>query len=766
MNWKLWLVSACVAVVGVSCGPPMVDPILEVTATPRSIRADGQKTVLAITATDATGKPGTGSVRIQSTIGSLKEKTTVELANGKAELDYWCTLAMDAECKGTARISAEWTVNSKLVEAQGSVLITAPPVPDAGVVDAGVDAGIDAGFDAGVDAGRVDDGGFVFPDAGLPDGGRIVSVAINPSVISLVRASSDAGLDSITVTATVKRNDTMATLPGVPVEWHITGGSLDASVPLPQKVQDAVTTTNNIGQATVELSVADETMGFSITARAFDGSDTKSVNVVRVEQIEQSDIMLTRTAINTQQAGMQTTTSVIFRVLNELGQPVPGVQVAFSILPGAAGGATIDPPLDRTDAMGKVSTLLRSGNEAGSVTVRATVRARPTVFANAQGISVRWGIVNDGRFNVSCSRKSIGALQTATAPRADATTVCSVSATDRSSSPVSFNIPVEWRAESGAVTAVTQLVNGIATMNFSAAPGLPVETTPLLNEPSSGMRNPRDRFTTIIASMPGEEAFFDSPSGSPNNNGRWDPGEWWVDLSEPFADANDNGIYDPGEPYENFPQFNCATGQMDPANTSWDGPNGCWDANTRIWASTHVVYTDALVHGPIPPFIEFSPPGFVPVGQTIQASFKWYDPYFNRLAAEGTPSLTIATISGTRGSATLTPGSGGESFGHDLIYETYRAELTSDGGITDLGPCTELAIGNTVAQANQRCFKRYRFGAFRTAPTGGTVTFQNPTAQMPMPDGGPPPTTSTYELRATNGFQASSSTFQWTVSLP
>ena len=768
MNGKLWLVSACVAMVGLSCGPQMVDPVLEVTATPRSIRSDGQKSVISVSATDGLGKIGTGSVRVQSTIGSLKEKATVELANGKGEIDFTCNVAMEPECRGTARITAEWTTNSKLIEATTTVSITT-------VVnsDGGADGGPDGGADAGVDAGMmiVDDGGFTFPDAGLTDGGRVVSVAITPSVISLVRASSDAGFDAVIVTATVKRNDTMATLPSVPVEWHITGGTLDGSVPLPQKVQDAVTLTNNIGQATVELSVADETAGFNITARAFDGTDTKMVNVVRVEQIEQSDVMLTRTAINTQQAGMQTSTSVIFRVLNELGQPVSGVQVAFSILPGAAGGATIDPPLDRTDAMGKVSTLLRGGNEAGSVTVRATVRARPAVFANAQGIGVRWGVVNDGRMNVSCTRKSLGAMQNAQPPRSDAQTACAVNATDRSGTPVSFNIPIVWSAESGTINATNPLANGTVTMNFSASPGLPVETTPLSNEPFAGTRNPRDRFTTIIASLPGEEQFFDSPSGSPNNNGRWDPGEWWVDLSEPFVDANDNGVYDPGETFDNFPQYNCATGQMDPANTSWDPPNGCWDANTRIWSSTHVVYTDALVTTPMPPFIEFSPPSFVGVGQTAQASFKWYDPYFNRLASEGMATLAIATIAGTRGTATLAPAAGGESFGHDLVYETYRAEVQADGGIIDLGPCTDLAIGSTVAQPNQRCFKRYRFAAFRTSPTAGTVTFQNPTAQTPitLPDGGmmtPPATNSTYELRASNNFTAGPSTFQWSVSYP
>ncbi len=763
MTQKLWLVSAGVAMVAWSCGGATVEPTLEMTVNPRSIRTDGQTATLTITATDSQGRIGTGSVRVQSTVGSLKERETVDLANGRAQVSFSCSVATDPECGTTARLTAEWTTNSKRYEATASIALT-PGIPDAGVPDAG--RPVDAGFDAGIP----DDGGFKCPETDLPDGGKSLAVTINPAIISLVRATS-AGVDSIALTATVQRNDTSSTVSNVPVEWRVTGGTLDASVPLPRKVQNLTTFTNNIGQATVDLSVADETMGFNVTARSCDGIDSKPVNVVRVEQIEQTDLGQTRSAINASQAGIQATTSVIFRVLNEVGQPAPGVQVAFALLPGAAAGSSIDPPFDRTDATGKVSTLLRSGNEAGSVTVRATVRARSTVFANAQGISVRWGVLNDGRLNVTCARKSIGAMQAATPPRADATTGCTVNATDRSGTPVSFNIPVEWRSESGTITNVTQLSNGAATMNISAAPGLPAETTPLLNEPFSGTRNPRDRFATVIASMPGEEQFFDSPSGSPNNNGRWDPGEWWVDLSEPFVDSNDNGTYDPGEPYENFPQYNCTTGQMNPSNPAWDPPNGCWDSDTRIWAPTHIVYTDALVTGPTPPFIEFSPPSFVAGGATLQVAFKWYDPYFNRLAAEGPPLLTVSSVAGNRGVATLSANASGEAFGHSLVYETYRAQVLADGGIDDLGPCTDLAIGNSVAQAGQRCFKRYRFEAFRTSPTGGTITFQNPTPQAPitLPDGGTaaaPPTATTFQLNASNGFQSQNSTFQWTVSFP
>ncbi len=69
-------------------------------------------------------------------------------------------------------------------------------------------------------------------------------------------------------------------------------------------------------------------------------------------------------------------------------------------------------------------------------------------------------------------------------------------------------------------------------------------------EPSFGANNPRDNFVSIVAAVQGEEEFWDGSGSSRGlTNGTWDPGEYWVDLGEPFADNNDNGRWDPGETY-------------------------------------------------------------------------------------------------------------------------------------------------------------------------------------------------------------------------
>lgn len=87
--------------------------------------------------------------------------------------------------------------------------------------------------------------------------------------------------------------------------------------------------------------------------------------------------------------------------------------------------------------------------------------------------------------------------------------------------------------------------------------------------------NPRDNLVTMIAVTSGEEGFTDS-----NNNGTYDQGEVFDDLTEPFVDSNDNGTWDADE---RFIDIN--------GNKIWDGKNDRWDANTLIWAEEKILWT-------------------------------------------------------------------------------------------------------------------------------------------------------------------------------
>jgi hypothetical protein len=87
--------------------------------------------------------------------------------------------------------------------------------------------------------------------------------------------------------------------------------------------------------------------------------------------------------------------------------------------------------------------------------------------------------------------------------------------------------------------------------------------------------NCRDNLVTMIAVTSGEEGFTDS-----NNNGTYDQGEQFDDLTEPFVDSNDNGTWDPNE---RFIDIN--------GNKIWDGKNDRWDANTLIWTEEKILWT-------------------------------------------------------------------------------------------------------------------------------------------------------------------------------
>lgn len=111
----------------------------------------------------------------------------------------------------------------------------------------------------------------------------------------------------------------------------------------------------------------------------------------------------------------------------------------------------------------------------------------------------------------------------------------------------------------------------------TASPLEPSRLDPIRRDGAGGRinNNPRDGLVTMIAVTSGEEGFTDA-----NNNGTWDPGEDFDDLTEPFVDSNDNGTRDFDE---KFIDVN--------GNKQWDGKNGQWDANTLIWVQERLLWT-------------------------------------------------------------------------------------------------------------------------------------------------------------------------------
>ncbi len=136
--------------------------------------------------------------------------------------------------------------------------------------------------------------------------------------------------------------------------------------------------------------------------------------------------------------------------------------------------------------------------------------------------------------------------------------------------------------------------------------------------------NPRDNLVTMIAVTRGEEGFTDV-----NNNGVFDSGEPFDDLTEPFVDSNDNGTKDADELWVDTD-----------GDATWDGKNNAHDADTNIWVSERILWTGVphardYEDSVTPVFRQVTTPpvvshmGFAPVELLVS------DPWFNAMAQNG-----------------------------------------------------------------------------------------------------------------------------------
>jgi Invasin, domain 3 len=305
---------------------------------------------------------------------------------------------------------------------------------------------------------------------------------------------------------------------------------------------------------------------------------------------------------------------------DDTGQPYPdGLAVRFEHRP--LGGSTLGPPLvpcapadpgcvafqgatssggDPPDTVGIATGFLYSGNVAGTLATTATATvAGVTRTIALPTVAVVGAKANAANFSIVCGPRNVPALAETdcSISLVDAPITCEALLKDRYDNVLGTETQVTFMSEAASVgkVATTPAYDpanpvpdlGIAAQIFNTlGAGLPFDVAPALGEASlshgidgCGVRvhNPRDGLLTIIAIADGEEAFFDS-----NGNGVYDAGEPFIDQGEPFVDENDDGVWNPGE------WFLDVNG-----NGVHDGGNGVWDGATKIWTQTVVLYTGA-----------------------------------------------------------------------------------------------------------------------------------------------------------------------------
>jgi len=375
-------------------------------------------------------------------------------------------------------------------------------------------------------------------------------------------------------------------------------------------------------------------------------------------------------------------TTLQFLATDNRGQPQPGVTVHFRLQnPDAAPGVKLTPSEGITESLGTVSVQLQTGGaRVTSVVVIAEVGDRQAL---SPPITFAGGGANGRQFTFQCGAiageasggvHAIGAYDSTRYLIAGVKLECTAHVGDRNGDGVP-NAVVSFLTEAGTIgpsqTSQSDVI-GNATILYKTSYPLPKEVdpdkftwTPLNDDRHTGayiaplwmhpfdwkkfpvqdwngppdptrneprrtdpirgtLNNPRDNLVTLIAVTSGEEGYTDV-----NEDGVYEEGEPFDDLTEPFVDSNDNGTWDADERWVDTN-----------GNGQWDGKNGQHDAATLIWVQERILWTGwphprDVADTVAPIFKQVSNAPRVEHFQSAAVTLLISDPWFNTLAQNG-----------------------------------------------------------------------------------------------------------------------------------
>ncbi|NGZ86508.1 beta strand repeat-containing protein [Duganella aceris] len=233
-------------------------------------------------------------------------------------------------------------------------------------------------------------------------------------------------------------------------------------------------------------------------------------------------------------AGRQESSTVTFKVLDRNGNPVSGQAVNFA-LDTSAGGLSLNPASATTGAGGLVTTTVASGTVNTPVRVTATLPGT-TLSTLSDQLVVSTGVPEQNSFTLSAVTRNVEGGQFNGCP-APSGTIITARLSDHFHNPAPDGTAVSFTAEAGTIDAscLTGLVNTTLTDGtVITQKGTPGECTVRY---CAGNPRPADNRVTILAYALGEESFVDA-----NGNNRYEAGETFTDLGEPFR--NDRAVTD------------------------------------------------------------------------------------------------------------------------------------------------------------------------------------------------------------------------------
>ncbi|NOZ53127.1 MAG: hypothetical protein GXP08_08300 [Gammaproteobacteria bacterium] len=228
--------------------------------------------------------------------------------------------------------------------------------------------------------------------------------------------------------------------------------------------------------------------------------------------------------------GLQETSILIFKVVDDVGDPVSNQIVSFA-LDTNVGGITISPISGVTNTDGTVQTIVQSGNVHTPVKVTAAttdINSSIDFSTQSDALVISTGIADNDSFSLSVEQ-----FLPEAAGFDGVTVEVTIRAADHFNNPVPDGTAISFTTEGGSIDGACLTTDGACSVTWTS-------------------QDPRPDLgrVTILATTIGSESFTDL-----NSNGVYDDGDSrGIDLAEAYRDDNESNSYDSAT--EEFLDFN------------------------------------------------------------------------------------------------------------------------------------------------------------------------------------------------------------------
>lgn len=378
--------------------------------------------------------------------------------------------------------------------------------------------------------------------------------SFQPGVLQLSSTSLSAG-GSTSVTATLQNSDGTAYTQSATLTFNspcYQNGLATFSVAgAPGNTVTTQTGLANITYAANGCSGSD-TITATVTIGSSNLTATGTVTVAAATIGSIQFVSATPTNITLKGVGGTNTSTVIFKVVDSTGGPVPGAQVNFS-LDSTAGGLSISPATASTGNDGTVQTVVQAGTVSTTVRVTASVNlpAGGSVSTQSSSLLVSTGFPTENGFSLSIATFNVeggdldGTTDQVTARLAD-----------NFGNPVPDGTAVYFTTTGGVIQPGCTTKGGVCTVTWTSQNPRP---DPSIKAPA--VKNHAE----IMAYAIGEESWTDTnangifdgpdtfsiyPGGAGDNF--YIAGPRFNDIGELYLDQDESGVYKAGDWFYDF----------------------------------------------------------------------------------------------------------------------------------------------------------------------------------------------------------------------